>query len=366
MQYFWYTQVMETKDREKTVLNRLAERLENDIHRRGLTMGDLYLTASKAAEQLNVSRMTANRALNVLAKRNMLTRHRSRGTFVGPGAAQIQANVAGYVHYLSFDDASPTSTLPLGEIVSGLQRHLPNIALQSLVVPRVNAARHVKHAIDRNSSDPAFRGFVASLATREVQQILADSGLPVVVFGSLYPGIDLPSVDIDQVECGRLLARRAIEAGFEQLVVLNRETWRQGDTLMLNGIIEAAQTASLGADAFSVRNYSPSGPALAAEINHLLDDVKRPTAIILRGAEIAETVYTMVVRHGMADSGGVGILYCDDAGVLPKDYRPAAGPLPIVRCTMSLKDQYVVLGQMLALLNKGQTPQPKRFIAPLE
>ncbi len=357
---------MEMETKEKTNLNRLASQLEKDIHRRGLTVGDLYLTASKAAEQLGVSRMTANRALNVLAKQNLLVRNRSRGTFVGPAAEGIQASVAGYVHYLTFEDDSPTSALPVGDIVSGLHRHLPNIALQSLTVPLTDAARHVKHAIDRNSSDPAFRGFVASLATRNIQQMLADSGLPAVVFGSLYPGIDLPSVDVDQVECGRLMARRAIEAGFEQLVVLNRETWRQGDTLMLNGIIEAVQTAGLGADAFSVRNYSPSGPALAAEVNHLLDDVNRPTAIICHGTWIIEIVYSIVDRRGMADSGEVGILYCDDAGVLPKDYRPAAGPLPMVRCAMSRKDQYAVLGQMLALLNKGQTPQPKRFITPLE
>ena len=357
---------MDTENVEKTTLSRLADRLEKDIHRRGLSVGDLYLTASKAAEQLGVSRMTANRALNVLARRNLLIRHRSRGTFVGPAAEEMQVSVAGYVHFLTFDDAAPTSALPIDDIVSGLQCHLPNIALQSLVVPRVDAARHVKHAIDRNSTDPAFRGFVVSLATRDIQQMLADCGLPVVVFGSLYPGIDLPSLDADQAECGRLLARRAIEAGFEQIVVLNRETWRQGDTLMFNGIIESTQAAGLGADAFSVRNYSPSGPALAAEINHLLDDVNRRTAIICRGAGIAEIVYAMVASRGMAGSDEVGIIYCDDAGTLPKDYRPAAGPLPIARCTMSLKEQYAVLGQMLALLNEGQMPQPKHFIAPLE
>lgn len=357
---------MQTKNSEKTNLNRLAERLEKDIHRRGLAVGDLYLTASKAAEQLNVSRMTANRALNVLAKRNMLTRHRSRGTFVGPAAEQFQASMAGYVHFLTFEDASPTSALPLGEIASGLQRHLPGIALQSLIVPLADATRHVKHAIDRNAADPAFRGFVVSLATRDIQQMLADSGLPVAVFGSLYPGIDLPSVDIDQVECGRLLACRAIEAGFEQIVALNRETWRQGDTLMLNGIMEAAQTAGLGANAFSVRNYSPSDSALVAEINHLLDGIERPTAIICRGSGIAETVYTIADRHGLADSSLVGIIYCDDAGVLPKDYRPTAGPLPIVRCTMSLEEQYAVLAQMLMLLNEGKMPPPKPFVVPLE
>lgn len=359
---------METENNEKTTLRLLADRLEKDIHRRGLVVGDSYLTASKAADQLGVSRMTANRALNVLAKRKMLIRHRSRGTFVGPAAAQMQNSLAGYVHHLSFDDAAPTaaSTPPLGEIASGLHRHMPNIALQSLIVPRADAVRHVKYAIERNSSDPAFRGFVASLATREIQQILADSGLPTVVFGSLYTGIDLPSVDIDQKECGRLLASRAIKVGFEQIIVLNRETWRQGDTLLLNGIIEAVQTAGLGADALSVRNYSPSVTALAAEMEHLFDGITRPTGIICRGAVIAETVHKMVVDRGMDSPDAVGILYCDDAGVLPKNYRPAAGPMPIARCTMSLEDQYAVLGKMLSLLNEGKTFQPKRFIAPLE
>src|SRR5262245_22261573 len=60
-----------------------AERLESDIRRRRLVPGHKYLTAEESAELLGTSAATANRALRMLAERDVVVRRRNRGTFVG-------------------------------------------------------------------------------------------------------------------------------------------------------------------------------------------------------------------------------------------------------------------------------------------
>ena len=71
-------------------INRLAERVERDIHTKGLSYGDRYLTAAEAAREFGVSTATANRAMKLLAAREVLSRERSRGTFIGPAVTQAK------------------------------------------------------------------------------------------------------------------------------------------------------------------------------------------------------------------------------------------------------------------------------------
>src|ERR1700754_1794536 len=101
----------------------LAKQLELDIRRRRLRQGDAYLTADGASALLGISRMMANRALNVLANRQLLVRHRSRGTFIGPAAEAPNEGPlvkTTCVHFITFIDASPALQIPVGEMVSGM------------------------------------------------------------------------------------------------------------------------------------------------------------------------------------------------------------------------------------------------------
>ena len=41
-------------------------------------------------------------------------------------------------------------------------------------------------------------------------------GMPTVLWGSAYPGINLPYVDLDQAQIGRLLTKQAVEAEYRR------------------------------------------------------------------------------------------------------------------------------------------------------
>ncbi len=102
----------------------------------------------------------------------------------------------------------------------------------------------MRHEIEQAAEEPFLGGIVLALGTRAIQEYLAKSGLPVVIYGSVFPGINLPSVDVDQRTAGRLLAQQAIRAGHRRLVFVGRELWRPGDNQAFDGIQEAAHAGT--------------------------------------------------------------------------------------------------------------------------
>src|SRR5690606_26535956 len=92
-------------------------------------------------ELLEVSPVTASRAMNILAKRGLLVRRRRQGTFIGAGVASTPSKArTGVVHYLSFFDELPVDmTLPLGKMLAGLREVQPDVTLNVHTLPLQNA-----------------------------------------------------------------------------------------------------------------------------------------------------------------------------------------------------------------------------------
>jgi DNA-binding LacI/PurR family transcriptional regulator len=343
-------------------LSHLAGQLAQDIRRKGLRSGDPYLTAEAAASFLGVSRMTANRAMNVLAERELLVRHGSRGTFIGPAAEVVsEASVGKCIHYITFVDDNPTIHVELGEILAGLESVFPDVSLDTHVVPLRNAMQYVQKKLAAAVSDPALGGIILTLGTRAVQQLLADAAVPAVVNGSVYPGIRLPSVEVDQLRLGQLLAEMAINSGYRRLMFVGRELWRRGDNLAFDGIQEAAHAAGLGLNAVSIRNIPTSPTDLANEFDHILSEVEAPCALLCRLPCFARAAATAAARRGLRVPEDIGIVYDDTVqeGGLPFDaVRPQAG--------CSLREQFRKIGQMLTEMGAGRMPDPMSVVMPVE
>ena len=340
----------------------LAGRLESDIRRKGLRPGDPYLTADAASSILGVSRITANRAMNVLAERQYLVRHGSRGTFIGPAAdPPNDAPVGKCMHLITFVDENPASQVPVGEILAGLLPSFPDVSLDAHVMPLRNALQSIQKKFCSSIDDPSMAGVILGLGTREIQQYLADSGLPVVVHGSVFPGIQLPSVEVDQKQVGRLMADQAVRAGFKRLVFVGREVWRRGDNLAFDGVQEAAHAAGLGLDSVMVRNIPTTSAAIDTEFNHLLDEVGTSVALLCRMSFFAQAAASAAARRGLRIPEDLGIVY--DASNPEGD--PFL-PFPAVRCKATPREQYLQIGRMLAQLVAGEVLDPQSVLFEVE
>jgi DNA-binding LacI/PurR family transcriptional regulator len=338
----------------------LAHRLEQDIQRRGLAVGDAYMTAEAAGQMLGVSRMTANRAMNVLARRRVLMRYRSRGSFVGAAVTPPPVSGVCRVRYLTFVDDNPGMKIPTGKILWGLHKSLPDASLQTHTSPLHGALASVKHEVEAARSDPSFGGFVLAMGTREVQQHLAQSGLPTVVNGSVYPGIRLPFVEVDQDNLGRIMARQAIAAGHRRLVFVNREVWRQGDEVAFSGMLNEVHAAGLEQGAIAVCNPPASPEAVNAAVRHWLDELETPVALLCREVYFAQVALRAAFERGLRIPEDVMVVYDGTYEVV--DQLPDC---PSVRSRMGLKEQFVVIGRMLSQVAAGRLADPDKFLVPV-
>jgi DNA-binding LacI/PurR family transcriptional regulator len=348
-----------TGDAEHTRLDHLARFLEQDIYYRGLRPGEPYLTAAGAAALLGVSRMTANRALNVLAQRELLVRHRSRGTFIGPGLATNGNTDSFCVHYITFADDNPAQQVPIGRMLTGFQAAIPEATLKTHILPLTMSPQQFREEVEQLSSGSRSVGMVVTMGTRDFQRVAAESGLPAVVHGSVYPGIDLPSLEVDQEQTGRLMAEQAIQLQHRHLVFVAREHWRRGDNLALDGIQQGAAAAGLGSGSVMVRNVSTDPHALRMGVEEILSDVPRTATFICRLPYFAAAIAEVAAERKLRIPQDIGVVY---------DYTSEDGPPPLpypcVRTRHNIQEQMTVIAKMLKAVASGHRPEPFRAIVP--
>src|ERR1700759_3395110 len=75
-----------------------ADKLERHIRASGLQAGDRYITAEQAAQLIGGSIMTIQRAMKLLAGRNILERRPKAGTFIG--SAAVSSTELSCIHFL--------------------------------------------------------------------------------------------------------------------------------------------------------------------------------------------------------------------------------------------------------------------------
>src|SRR5687767_4741693 len=78
----------------------LADQLVADIESRKLKPGDRYLTTADASKMLGVGNGLANRALQLLERRQVITRQQRRGAFISAPKTAASSPPLRRVHFL--------------------------------------------------------------------------------------------------------------------------------------------------------------------------------------------------------------------------------------------------------------------------
>ena len=301
-------------------IDSLAHRLEEDIRHRQLAPGDRYLTAGEAARLFEVSTTTAHRSMQVLARRGVLKRFRSRGSFVGPlgGLQRLRLRTV-YVLFASGDHWVGEELSDL--FIRAVRRPFPDANVQICFLPEAGTLACLAELVRgaRQAGEPA--GFLANSCDAEVYAYLAETGLPMVVGGTT--AVDqgrLPSVDVDNHEAGRLLAQHLVKRGHQRMLLLWPAVARPGDNDFFDGVSHALTAARLPHDALMIR-IAPGAPAsFSAQMAHWMRGARCPTAIIARrpgkasmaaaaleglGTRVPEDVEITFINHPSRRRGGL-------------------------------------------------------------
>ena len=278
----------------------LAREVELDIRRRKLRAGDPYLTTAETARMLGVSTTIANRALQFLARSGRLVRKQRRGTFVAEPKHGDGEPALSRVHLVVHQRYMRTEGLLADGVIIGLQSELPGVDVSFNFMPPGDEREYVEELVGGIMQSGQPEGLVLVRASLEVQQMVAECGLPAVVYGTPYRSIGrLPYVDADQHAIGRLLAEYALEQKAGQLFVIMRDRMLPGDTPYLNAILETVGQATMPASCIQVRFLARDRELVAAETRDLLQAGQTRAAILCRDEPLAEWVLEELSRMGL-------------------------------------------------------------------
>jgi DNA-binding LacI/PurR family transcriptional regulator/DNA-binding transcriptional regulator YhcF (GntR family) len=340
----------------------LADLIAADIRRRKLNPGDSYQSTLETAEMLGVSTTAANRAMQVLVKRRVLDRRQKKGTFVAHPPKDTAISPLKRVHLLVQEDYLRTEGLLSDGIVLGLHGELPAAQMQFNFLPPDRQADYISDLLAEAMRSGQTEGFVLIRASLQAQRLIAGSGLPAVVHGSLHPSVPrMCWIDRDHAQGGQLLAQRLIDAGFRRIVVLMRDRMFRGDHAMLDAVRDTMARAGLGLDALTVRCLPADRDAISGAVTELLPERPERAGFVCRSEPLALGAAVAAKERQLRIGADIGIVL-SDVYRKPSDAPPA---WPYLVAAMTPEQIGQEIGRMLAKQAVSETPDPDRLVIPV-
>jgi DNA-binding LacI/PurR family transcriptional regulator len=355
---------MQQKSSPRQIIE-LADRIAEDIRLRELRPGDPYLSTAEVARVMQVNGTKANRALQLLARRNVLDRRQRKGTFIAHPPVGPAEPALDRVHLLVQQDYLRTEGLLADGVVLGIQGVLPAATLEFNFLPGEDEGEYANRLIAEALRSARPEGFVLVRSSVQAQRLFRSSGLPTVVYGSLQASIlGMAQVERDQEQIGRLLARHLIAKKCRRVAVLLRDRVWAGDHDLLDAIQAELAAAGFGIDTLAIRCLPADAETVKASVRALLGRAPYPLGLVCRTEFLAQaaaaSTSASASERKRAGKAKPRIVVCDV-------YRKDAGvpPFPFIRTTLDPEEIGRELGLLLVQQARGASVHPARKLIPV-
>ena len=224
----------------------LAVRMQKQITGERLQPGARYLGAEAAARHFRVRKAVANQALQILAQRGLLIRKPRLGAIIAEPTTTPPH--LGRIVLLTQADHPDTEGQQDGAVVSGLQTEFPGADVHLQTLSGQDAATHVEQLIGEALKSKVSNGLILIRGSAEIQRRVAEGGLPAVVYGSVWPGVTLSSLNVDNAVIADMLTRALVQQGARRLLLLRRDRATPGENALLQGTLDAARSIGVPLD----------------------------------------------------------------------------------------------------------------------
>lgn len=328
----------------------LADQLAADIQVRKLKAGDRYLTTADASRMLGVGNGLANRALQLLERRQVITRQQRRGAFISAQGTPKSSPSLRRVHFLVHQNYLTAEGIGNDLVLLGMQEELPGVHVQISFLPTARSKEFVAGLIDDSLTAKARDGFILVRVPYEVQQLVGDRGVPGVVYGALYPGVTrLTRYDRDMTAVGEFAANYLLDRGHRQIGYLSRQQTLPGDHDTMDAIRRRLGAHGVLAHQLTER-FLPSSPEVCeAEVRRLLQSEDRPSGFICRSRLMADAVASVCAEMGLVLYRDVDLVVCDYY-LLPGQRPQYVFPRPV----FSAEEQGRHIARLLAAQSRGE------------
>jgi LacI family transcriptional regulator len=294
-----------------------------------------FLPGERAlSAQLQVSRPTLRAALEQLRREGRLEVVHGRPTRITrPGSVRPAARqVIAMLSPLPLRAAPPFVVCWVDELRERLAR--AGWPLEYHVHPAAYRTRPEK-ALERLVRRTAAAAWLVYLSTGEMQRWFAGQGVPCVVAGSCFSGIELPSVDIDNRATCRHAAARLLVKGHRRIALLLPAGGFAGDAESERGFLEAFPPHRAGKATPLVLRHDGSSPGICRQLDDALASSASPTAILVARSNFVLTVLGHLARHRLRVPEDVAVVCRDDDTflefVVPSVARYVSDPAAFAR-----------------------------------
>jgi LacI family transcriptional regulator len=332
-----------------SLVSQVADRLQEDL---AAGRWRTWLPSERAlVRELAVGRNTIRLALAELVRARTLRVATGRGyRIVTPPRRRRGKRGAGIVGLIV--------PQPLGNLRPGLVQWI-DLLREQLAETGERLSLHVEPAGYRRAPDAVLRRLVERhpaacwvpvLSSEPMQRWLLEHGLPVVIAGSNYPEIDLPSVDLDYRAIGRHAAGVLFRRGHRRLGLLLKRSLSAGDRETTEGFIEAVRELGERATA-TVRPIEETRAGVARVLEAMLAETEPPTGLVVANPHcyLAAASHLPTRRRGAP----VALISRDDDPFLnfvtPAPARYRFDPLAYARA----------IGTLVRHTLDGETPAPR-------
>lgn len=342
----------------------LVERIVEDILSRKLAPGDSYLTSAEAGQAFGVSRATADRALQVLTERRILSRKRGQGTFIGTGVTPLNSPATPQQQATLPDQIvliTPHESHHSQYIFQMLVNKLPTSVIKAISLPEDLPLSYTRHQIAMIKEEPAKSVAVAMSAGAKVYQLLAEERVPTLILGSTnYTSPLMIPLDRDAKQAGFELLRYLSDRGHEKFVLFLSSSGLTGTHRFLDGISGMLSHAWHPASSLTQR-FVPNDPEeLKVLVRDVLKEKDRPTAVICNKLKTASHAREVTEELGLSIPRDIEIVFSDSLFVEVTDTR-----FPYARPVLSPREAFQRAVELLALLRDHHNPNPAEELIPI-
>lgn len=191
--------------------------------------------------------------------------------------------------------------------------------------------REIAHLLERKKPQEMLAQLVAKTPgavwvlykmPQPLQLAAQHLGLPCVIYGSAFPNVELPSIDVDFGAVARHATGRCLVNGLTRLAVLIHRTGLAGDSIIVNEI--TAELAKAGAPALLVLRHDFNRARLLDALDlRIVPLSARPDALLVVNQHHLLTALPHLLHRGLRIPDDLSLIYLSNDPVVER-----LSPLP--------------------------------------